>query len=217
MASFLTDCAVAAFFQEYDRSQDLPRAGDAEQPVAPGAERGKAIYASQCSGCHGGAGDGQGRLALNWLPRPRDFVRGSFRYRSTPTGSLPTDADLFRTVSKGLFGSGMPAFEAILSEQERRDVVAYIKQFSKRFTAVLVGGGKKSFVPTPASAPPQVTRKRIARGASVYVDSGCPSCHGAEGRGDGRSGQELKTSEGGPVKPRDFNPQMEFSWRPYAR
>ena len=204
LASFLTDCAVAAFFQEYDRSQDIPRDEDAEQPVAPISERGKAVYASQCSGCHGLAGDGQGRLALNWLPRPRDFVRGSFRYRSTPTGSPPTDADLFRSVSKGLPGSGMPAFEAILSDQERQDVVAYIKQFSKRFAP------ESKPMPTPVSAPPQVNKKRIARGASLYVDSGCPSCHGAEGRGDGRSGQELKTSEGDPVKPRDLTHKWSF-------
>lgn len=204
LSSFLTDCAVAAFFQEYDRSQATPHDEDAEQAVMPVSERGAAIYSSQCSGCHGLTGDGQGTLALNWLPRPRDFVRGSFRYRSTPTGSPPTDADLFRTVSKGLPGSGMPAFEAILSKQERRDVVAYIKQFSKRFAP------EADTPPTPVSAPPQVTKKRVARGASVYVDSGCPSCHGAEGRGDGRSGQELKTSEGDPITPRDLTHKWSF-------
>ena len=202
LSSFLTDCAVAAFFREYDRSPAAPHDEAAEQPARP--ERGKAIYAGQCSGCHGVAGDGQGTLALNWLPRPRDFVHGSFRYRSTPTGSPPTDADLFRIVSKGLSGSGMPAFEAILSDQERQEVVAYIKQFSKRFAP------ESGTPPTPVSAPPQVTRKRIARGASVYVDSGCPSCHGAEGRGDGRSGQELKTSEGDPIIPRDLTHKWSF-------
>ena len=143
-------------------------------------------------------------LTLSWLPQPRNFVRGSFRYRSTPSGSPPIDADLFRTVSKGLAGSGMPAFEAILSEQERWDVVAYIKQFSPRFAS----GSEPS--PTPVSAPPQVTEQRIARGVSIYVDSGCPSCHGAEGRGDGRSGQDLKTAEGDPIIPRDLTHKWSF-------
>ena len=203
LSLFLTDCAVTEFFEEYDKSKQATpgkRAETTAEALAPG----KAIYASQCSGCHGAAGDGQGMLTLSWLPRPRNFVRGSFRYRSTPSGSPPTDADLFRTVSKGLAGSGMPAFEAILSEQERWDVVAYIKQFSPRFAS----GSEPS--PTPVSAPPQVTEQRIARGASIYVDSGCPSCHGAEGRGDGRSGQDLKTAEGDPIIPRDLTHKWSF-------
>lgn len=203
LALFLTDCAVAEFFEEYDKSkQSTP--GERAEAIAEASAPGKAIYTSQCSGCHGEAGDGQGMLTLSWLPRPRNFVRGSFRYRSTPSGSPPTDADLFRTVSKGLAGSGMPAFESILSEQERRDVVAYIKQFSPRFAP----GSEPS--PTSVSAPPPETEQRIARGASIYVDSGCPSCHGAEGKGDGRSGQDLKTAEGDPIIPRDLTHKWSF-------
>ena len=212
---FLTDCAVAEFFEEYDKSNEATPDERAETTaevsapeqrvsVASNTLRGKAIYASQCSGCHGTAGDGQGMLTLSWLPRPRNFVRGSFRYRSTPSGSPPTDADLFHTVSKGLAGSGMPAFEAVLSEQERRDVIAYIKHFSQRFTPE----SEPSL--TSVSAPPQTTKQRIARGASIYVDSGCPSCHGAEGRGDGRSGQDLKTAEGDPIIPRDLTHKWSF-------
>ena len=204
---FLTDCAVAGFFEEYDKSKQAPPGKRVETTTKASASeqtRGKALYVSQCSGCHGEAGDGQGMLTQSWLPRPRNFVRGSFRYRSTPSGSPPTDADLFHTVSKGLAGSGMPAFEAILSEQERRDVVAYIKQFSQRFAS----GSEPS--PTSVSAPPQMTQQRIAQGASLYVDSGCPSCHGAEGRGDGRSGQDLKTSEGDPIIPRDLTHKWSF-------
>ena len=203
LALFLTDCAIAEFFQEYDKSKEATP-GERPETTAEGSAPGKAIYTSQCSGCHGEAGDGQGMLTLSWLPRPRNFVRGSFRYRSTPTGSPPTNTDLFRTVSKGLAGSGMPAFEAILSERERRDVVAYIKQFSQRFAS---GSEPPS---TSVSAPPQVTKKHIARGASLYVDSGCPSCHGAEGRGDGRSGQDLKTAEGDPIIPRDLTHKWSF-------
>lgn len=203
LALFLTDCTVAEFFEEYDTSKQAT-SGKRAETTAEASALGKAIYTSQCSGCHGEAGDGQGILTLSWLPRPRNFVRGSFRYRSTPSGSPPTDADLFRTVSKGLAGSGMPAFEAILSEQERRDVVAYIKQFSQRFAP----GSEPS--PTSVSAPPPETEQRIARGAAIYVDSGCPSCHGAEGKGDGRSGQDLKTAEGDPIIPRDLTHKWSF-------
>ena len=223
LSLFLTDCAVAEFFEKYDQSKQATPgeraegAAEASTPEqrahAPSNQtemldtfplRGKAVYASQCSGCHGVAGDGQGMLTLGWLPRPRNFARGSFRYRSTPSGSPPTDADLFHTVSKGLAGSGMPAFEAILSEQERQDVVSYIKRFSQRFAS---GSEPRSI---SVSAPPPETQQRIARGAALYVDSGCPSCHGAEGRGDGRSGQDLKTAEGDPIIPRDLTHKWSF-------
>ena len=201
-ASFLNDCTIAKFFQDYDEKRQAD-SGDAAL-AAQTLERGKKIYTSQCSGCHGINGDGRGTLALNWLPRPRDFTYGSFRYRSAPTGSLPTDEDLFQTVTKGLPGGGMPAFEAILSEQDRRDTVAYIKQFSPRFAK---GSTAK---PTVVPDLPEVTPQRIARGVSLYADSGCPSCHGAEGRGDGRSGQDLKTSEGDPIVSRDLTHKWSF-------
>ena len=206
-ASFLSDCTIAKFFQDYDEQNesdlsDLEEGGSVS--ASPVSVRGKEIYTSQCSGCHGLNGDGRGTLALNWLPRPRDFTYGSFRYRSAPTGSLPTDEDLFQTVTKGLPGGGMPAFEAILSEQDRRDTVAYIKQFSPRFAT---GSTAK---PTVVPDLPEVTLQRLARGLSLYADSGCPSCHGAEGRGDGRSGQDLKTSEGDPIAPRDLTHKWSF-------
>ena len=204
-ASFLSDCSLAKFFQDYDEKNDAdPSNLEESDSASPVPERGKEIYTSQCSGCHGINGDGRGTLALNWLPRPRDFTYGSFRYRSTPTGGLPTDEDLFQTVNKGLPGGGMPAFEAILSEQDRRDTVAYIKQFSPRFTK---GSTAK---PTVVPDLPEVTPERIARGVSLYADSGCASCHGAEGRGDGRSGQDLKTSEGDPIAPRDLTHKWSF-------
>ncbi len=203
--SFLSDCTIVKFFQDYDEQNEAnPSNLEESDSASPVTERGKEIYTSQCSGCHGTNGDGRGTLALNWLPRPRDFTYGSYRYRSAPTGSLPTDEDLFQTVTKGLPGSGMPAFEAILSEQDRRNTVAYIKQLSPRFAKGLMAE------PTVIPDLPEVTPQRIARGVSLYAGSGCRSCHGAEGRGDGRSGQDLKTSEGDPIAPRDLTHKWSF-------
>ena len=39
--------------------------------------------------------------------RPRDFRTGLFKFRSTPSGSLPTDDDLLRTVTQGVRWTGM--------------------------------------------------------------------------------------------------------------
>src|SRR6516225_12339371 len=65
------------------------------------AAPGKKEYRRYCVGCHGPLGDGNGENAP-WIdPKPRDFVAATFKCRSTPTGTLPTDQDLFNSVSRG--------------------------------------------------------------------------------------------------------------------
>ena len=68
---------------------------------------GRSLYQAQCASCHGDKGDARGPLAAKLRPVPTDFTRGVFKIRSTPTGSLPTDRDLFRTLTRGLHGTAM--------------------------------------------------------------------------------------------------------------
>src|SRR3989304_3036888 len=82
-----------------------PRASGAGQ--APASHPGRAVYLDHCAICHGAAGDGEGMAAHMFMVRPRDFGRGVFKFRSTPSGSLPTDEDLARTIRRGLPGSAM--------------------------------------------------------------------------------------------------------------
>ena len=57
------------------------------------AEEGKRLYRRYCIGCHGPDGNGEGMNA-QWIdPKPRDFTEATFKCRSTPTGTLPTDDD----------------------------------------------------------------------------------------------------------------------------
>ena len=201
--TLLTDCQVSAFFQAYDQPDAASTAASAvPEPIS--LERGREIYEHECGGCHGLKGDGQGLLASTLTPRPRDFTRALYRYRSTPTGQPPTGSDLHRTVRNGLAGSGMPAFRAVLDKADIRNVVAYIKQFSPRFES------QKMSESIAVPEPPAVSPERIIRGAQLYRDSGCPSCHGDMGKGDGRSGQDLKTSEGDPISPRDLTNKWNF-------
>src|SRR5579863_6779476 len=64
------------------------------------ADAGKQLYFRYCWGCHGPHGDGNGENApyLNILPR--NFVVGAFKCRSTPTGTLPLDSDLYNTLKR---------------------------------------------------------------------------------------------------------------------
>ncbi|MBI5049170.1 MAG: hypothetical protein HZB54_09555, partial [Deltaproteobacteria bacterium] len=68
-------------------------------------EKGKLIYFKRCSFCHGLEGDGDGPAADSLDPRPRDFTAGTYKFRTTQSGELPTDEDLFRTISRGLNGT----------------------------------------------------------------------------------------------------------------
>ena len=92
------------------------------------AASGKKLYRRFCIGCHGPLGDGNGENA-QWIdPKPRDFTAATFKCRSTPTGTLPTDEDLYNSVGRGFTTLNMPPWEA-LTDQNRIDLVAYIKTF----------------------------------------------------------------------------------------
>lgn len=87
------------------------------------ADSGKKLYRRYCVGCHGPLGDGNGENAP-WIdPKPRDFVSATFKCRSTPTGTLPTDQDLYNSVSRGFTNSNMPHWDS-LPPQNRIDLVA---------------------------------------------------------------------------------------------
>jgi cytochrome c oxidase cbb3-type subunit 2 len=169
------------------------------QPAGAGelAPAGRVLYEEQCAICHGVAGDGNGPAAHMFQLRPRDFRRGVFKFRSTPSGSLPTDADLFRTIRRGLPGSAMLAHDH-LTDAEVWSLVEYLKTFSPRFAA--------EPPPTPVPIPPALasTAALLERGRRLYGEMKCPECHGPAGRGDGDSAGQLKDDFGRPLLPADL-------------
>ena len=104
---------------------------------------GEQTYARQCSACHGPNGDGEGEAAYLLYPRPRDFTVGRYRLVSTWDG-IPTDEDLFRTISRGMPGSAMPSW-AHLAEETRWGLVHYIKTFATRELVVKPASEPQSF------------------------------------------------------------------------
>src|SRR5947199_10489394 len=103
--------------------------------AAVGADPATAVYKHACAWCHGkdGRGDGPAAFSINKYlsPRPRDFTRGRFELRSTPSGELPTDQDLLRTPERGVPGY-MPSFRG-LTAAERCLAVAAVKRFYSGF------------------------------------------------------------------------------------
>ena len=160
-------------------------------------------YRRYCQGCHGELGDGDGENAM-WLdPKPRNFTLAQFKCRSTPTGTLPTDEDLYDTVGRGLQSSNMPSWNP-LSNQARVDLVAYVKHFSDRWKT------EKPGTPIEIPAEPAVTADRIKAGQALFQKLECWKCHGVEGRANGPSAETLTDDENRPIKPFNFHDQEKF-------
>ena len=167
------------------------------------AAAGRHEYLRSCVGCHGTAGDGTGENA-QWLePKPRDFTAAVFKCRSTPTGTLPTDEDLFHSVSRGFVTTNMPAW-APLSQQSRADVVAYIKTFSPRWQSEASG----TAIVIPPETP--VTPATILHGRALFQKEECWKCHGPAGHGDGPSASTLTDSKDNPIRPYNFTSGSRF-------
>ncbi len=179
-------------------ADDLARAVEAPMPASPRLiGKGKQAYDAYCDFCHGEDGDGNGPAAPDIDPRARDFRKGTYKFRSTPMGTPPTDADIYRTITMGAPGTSMPAFAALPAE-ERWALVHYIKTFSDRFE-------KKKPGPSIEIPPaPEMTPEMIAEGQKAFGSSGCPGCHGTGGGGDGPIAGNLKDTWGFPVRPFDF-------------
>jgi mono/diheme cytochrome c family protein len=162
------------------------------------AAEGKLLYRRYCVGCHGPDGDGNGENA-QWIdPKPRDFTAAIFKCRSTPTGTLPTDADLYNAVTRGFLNTNMPSWNP-LTEQTRVDLVAYIKSFSPRWEKEKPG--------TPIVVPPEtpVTKASVLHGRELFSKMECWKCHGPAGHGDGPSASTLTDSKDNPIRPYNFS------------
>ena len=161
------------------------------------AKDAKSDYRRYCVGCHGELGDGNGEN-FPWVdPKPRDFQLGIFKCRSTPTGTLPTDQDLFDTLARGLDRSNMPQWSTF-TKQQRADLVAWVKHFSPRWVSEKPG--------TPIQIPPEpeVTPERIKAGRDVFARVQCWKCHGVLGQANGPSAATLQDDLGRPIQAFNF-------------
>lgn len=165
-------------------------------------QRGRKLYLANCVQCHGekGAGDGFGAPFL--VPPPRDFTTAEFKFRTTANGELPTDEDLFRTISRGANGTGMPPWAYLIPDEDRWALVEYVKTFSPRFAA--------GAVPARASLPIAPKPGDASRGKLVYEKMQCTKCHGDDGRGDGPSALTLNDTKGRHINSRDFTNPGSF-------
>ncbi len=178
-------------------------------------DRGRELYDKQCASCHGTEGRGDGVGAYLLKPHPRDFSLGKFRLVTT-VNKVPSDEDLYKTISQGMPGSSMPPWEHLI-ERDRMALVYYVRYLAKegKIKNLMAKSKKRTRkkaeatairkltpsdkIKLPAKTPPSI--ESIALGRRLYVAK-CASCHGINGDGD--SQDELKDEEGFPIMPRDF-------------
>lgn len=116
--------------------------------------KGKALYAAQCTACHGASGQGDGPAAAGFNPKPRNFTQsGGWKNGHKVTG-------VFRTLKEGV--GGMPSFGSLpmddrwalthyvlsLGGQPEADTAAEYARISVDPSKDTMGGGGSAEAPT---------------------------------------------------------------------
>ncbi len=167
-------------------------------------EKGKAIYDQWCSSCHGEKGDGKGPAADFVWPKPRDFTKGTYKFKATGSGEPPLDSDIMRTIREGNPGTSMPAWKRF-SDDEVKALVAYLKAFSPDTFSIQ---GTLFKIGSPSGSKDKMT----ALGKDLYQSTKCWECHGKAGRGDGEKGwqEKFKDDWGNRIYPADQTSPWEY-------
>lgn len=170
-----------------------PPVGAESKRPASDLAAGEAAYRESCARCHGATGRGDGLDAKRFYPRPRDLTLGVYKFRSTASGTPPSDEDLLQVIARGLPGTNMPDWPH-LDEATRWHLVEYLKSLSPIFTQA---------EPTPVAVPedPGPSRADLKKGQAIYAQMGCAACHGDTGRANGTSAAGLVDDWGMPIRP----------------
>jgi cytochrome c len=87
-----------------------------EQTSSRAASRGKAVF-EQCRGCHSAATGGK---------KVGPSLKGIFKRSRLRNGEAVTEKTVRSKIDLG--GDGMPAYSGMLSENQKNDLIAYLKE-----------------------------------------------------------------------------------------
>ncbi len=192
---------VVLSFSWATSSQAAKESASAGKPT-PDLALGQVLYQESCARCHGPTGAGDGPDAKRMEPKPRPLSEGIFKFRTTASGTPPTDDDLFQTISTGLPGSRMPDFQR-LPEETRWQLVYYVKSLSKVFE-------ETKPEPIDLGTDPGPGRADLTKGKELFAQMGCVACHGSLGRGDGPSAATLVDNWGKPIRAADLTHGVSY-------
>jgi len=178
-------------------------------------EKGKKVYFKRCVWCHGVEGGGDGPSADRLFTRPRNFIQGTFKIRTTDSGELPMESDLIKTVKNGLPGSAMPAWGEFLGEDEIIAAVNFVKTLvqDRDFNDTEdeeVNVQDFGTNPWGTTGPYHlgIPQADIDAGKEIFKKNKCFECHGGEGRGDGNP--TMKDDWGFPIVAADWQQCWNF-------
>jgi mono/diheme cytochrome c family protein len=100
-------------------------------------EQGKALYNGKgaCFNCHGKDGDGNGLLAAQLDPSPRNFQHhGFWRHR--------TEGEIFWVIKNGSVGTSMVGFGEQLTDEEIWSLIQYMRNFAGEHGPGMMGQGE---------------------------------------------------------------------------
>ncbi|QDZ27708.1 c-type cytochrome [Noviherbaspirillum sp. UKPF54] len=195
--------------KEIEAVVDYVRANFMPANISNDMNRGRLVYAKNCSVCHGDKGDGRSRAQASLNPPPRDFT--------APAAKTDLSKErMLKSVTYGRPETAMAGFQTQLSADDINAVVDYIRSSFMGMTSIEgISGtrhGKGSPAPgahgmpgvgmagamamspqhTPAKslsadmkAPlPHSLKGDAVKGAAFYM-SNCATCHGTTGDGRG--------------------------------
>lgn len=102
----------------FDAKEDAASLPNPVPATAESVARGRALYATTCLVCHGPEGRGDGPVGQAFDPTPMD-LNDSYTQDQA-------DGQIFFTLTRGR--GAMPFYRDVLTQEERWDVVNYIKQ-----------------------------------------------------------------------------------------
>lgn len=178
-------------------------ANDRSTQSSPMSTLGKSIYDAKCSSCHGLEGKGDGNAAALLTPHPRVFTDGRFKFRTTESGSIPTDDDLMHTVKNGLHGTAMPDWDPFIRGDSLKAVIEYVKSFSARFKT-------EKPIPVKIGKPVPYTAASVAAGKRVFNKLQCAACHGEDGIGTGATTNEFSDDWGYEIRAANLTEPWTF-------
>lgn len=90
--------------------------------------KGKALYETYCTSCHGMSGKGDGPAAVSLRPKPKNLTDSAYM-------SSLNDQYLYDVINKGGAAVGkspfMPGWGTTLSDEDIADIISYIRSLSE--------------------------------------------------------------------------------------
>jgi len=160
--------------------QDAAASGNQPQGwptwTAAQLQAGKELYVERCLTCHGCAGNGLGSYAGTLIVTPADFKQEPFRNMA--------EDEWFWHVSEGIQGTVMPPWKESMTEEQRWQVIRYVRQTFARPVMRDPDEGDPTGQYANLTNPVELTVATLDEGKQIYTRE-CLVCHGDAGTGHG--------------------------------